>query len=184
MYGHLEQTESRVPMISATGNQMPRASGFTIVEIVLVIGLIALAASIMIVNLNSIIDQGDTVNAEESLVAAIRKARYLAASERQIVSIRFHEETGTLKLSNDETFALGPDFGEDARGDVRFYLVQPAEGLDELTQPEDATIQVDEIQFAPDRSSSPFVAELDKGLGRPERILFDPFSSLRRKASE
>ena len=41
-------------------------------------------------------------------------------------------------------------------------------------------LETKEVRFAPDRSSSPFVAEIDNGQGTPVRLVFDPFSSLVR----
>lgn len=183
-FGRLARMEWKVPMISATGKNEGRSGGFTILEIVLVLGLIALAGAIVVTNFASMVDRGNELSTEETLQAAIRKARYLAANERKTIRLSFDAESGSLILSNNEQFPLGPEFGEDARGVIRFFLIQPSEGLSPVTDPEDARIETQEVQFSPDRSSSPFVAEIDIGSGTAIRIAFDPFSSLRRKAAE
>jgi hypothetical protein len=41
-------------------------------------------------------------------------------------------------------------------------------------------METKKISFAPDRSSSPFVVEIDTGKGTAARFTFDPFSSLVR----
>jgi hypothetical protein len=41
-------------------------------------------------------------------------------------------------------------------------------------------METKKLSFAPDRSSSPFVVEIDTGVGAPKLITFDPFSSLVR----
>ncbi|MEN8662860.1 MAG: type II secretion system protein [Lentimonas sp.] len=171
-------------MTSATGSLRRHQSGFTIIEIVLVLGLIALAGTLMIANFASIADRGGQLTTVETLQAAIRQARFAAASERTVVSLSFDEEKGALVLSNEERFALGPKYSEDGSGEIRFYLVPPAEGLSPFPDRDRTQLQTSEINFAADRSSSPFVVEIDTGNGTPERIAFDPFSSLRRKAKE
>jgi len=60
--------------------------------------------------------------------------------------------------------------------------VPPARGLTPFEDPSQTQLEISEVSFAPDRSSSPFVVEIDSGNGRPERIVFDPFSSLRKQA--
>jgi hypothetical protein len=39
-------------------------------------------------------------------------------------------------------------------------------------------LETSHVEFAPDRSSSPFAVNIDTGSGTPERLIFDPFSSL------
>ncbi|MGJ8639050.1 MAG: pilus assembly FimT family protein [Opitutaceae bacterium] len=171
-------------MTSAIGKFRRPSRGFTIIEVVLVLGLIALAASIMIVNVTSIAERGGDLNPEETLKAAIRKARYVAADKGTVVTIQYDEESGDLILSSGDRFDLGVEYGEEGRGKVNFFLVQPSEGLSPLTDPEDARIEVSQVRFAPDRSSNPFVVEMDSGTGTPQRLVFDPFSSLQKKAKE
>ncbi len=170
-------------MTSATG-KVPRVQrGFTIIEIVLVLGLIALAGSIVVANFASMAERGGELSTEESLRAAIRQGRFIAASERGIVSLSFDQEKGALRLSSGQSFQLGPTFSKDGgHGKILFYLVPPAAGLAPLATPDKTRLETSEILFAPDRSSSPFVVEIDSGSGSPERMVFDPFSSLRRRS--
>jgi general secretion pathway protein H len=172
-------------MTLATGrNKPPRLrsdrSAFTLIEIVLVIALMAVAASVVIANFVAFADRGQESSPEETLHAAIRSARFQAASERIPATLRFDKETGTLIISSGESFPLNTDFGKDGRGEIRFYLVPPAEGMAPFPDAERSQLETKEISFAPDRSSSPFVAEIDSGSGSPERLVFDPFSSLVR----
>lgn len=168
-------------MTSAIGKLMRRSSGFTIIEIIMVIGLIAFAGAMVVSNFASMADRGGKLTTEEILRAAIREARYIAGSERTIVKLRFDDDAGELLLSSGESFPLGKDFEGKGRGEIRFYMVPPAKGLSPFPDPEKTKLETDVVSFAPDRSSSPFVAEIDQGSGSPERIAFDPFSSLRRK---
>lgn len=169
-------------MTLATGknNTRPTVAAFTLVEIVLVIALMAVAASVVIANFVAFSERGNETSPEETLRAAIRSARFHAASEREITTLRFDKESGALAISSGESFPLNEDFGKDGRGEIRFYLVPPAEGLAPFPDADRTDMESSEIRFAPDRSSSPFVAEIDVGSGNAARLVFDPFSSLVR----
>lgn len=140
----------------------------------------ALAGGVMIANFVAFADQTGNDPPQEILRTAIRDARFQAASLRQIATLRYDDETGSLVVDPGERFPLGPDFGKDGSGEIRFYVVPPAEGLGSFPEPERTQLQTKAIRFAPDRSSSPFVAEIDMGRGTPERLVFDPFSSIVR----
>ena len=179
-------------MISAIGNRgnrdPARQAGFSLIEILLVLALMAVAGSIVIFNFAAYADRGDELSAEESLSAAIRKARYLAAKERQIVSLSFDKENGQLLVqgerSEDANFPLHKSFNKDGNADIRFYTFMSSEGPNKATGPKATETETQIVIFAPDRSSSPFVVAIDSGFGSPERHRFDPFSSLRRAEAE
>ena len=175
----------KVQMISATGNpagKISQRTGFSLIEIILVLGLTALAATAMIVNLASLVDREDTLTTEETLFAAVRKARFIAASERTITQLRFDKESNRLQISSNnsevESFELDDSFKEDRSAEIRFYLIPASGGLAQARDPARTNLETKTVKFAPDRSSSPFVAEIDLGSGTPERLQFDPFSSL------
>ena len=170
-------------MTLAIGNQraVPDRSGFTLIEILLVIALISVAVSVVLVNFNAFANRGDSTSPEEVLTAAIRQARFIAAAERITTELRYDEESGTLRIEpTDEQFTIHADFGRDGRGEIRFFLIPPAEGLGPFPDPKRSTRQTPAVAFAPDRSSSPFVAEIDIGSGTPTRLRYDPFSSVIR----
>lgn len=166
-------------MTSATGNSKQRAgAGFSLIEIVLVLGLIAVAGSIVIANFASMADRGDTQTTQELLHAAVRKARFVAANNRMVTTLRFDKESGSLQISDTDEITLNADFGKDGPAEIRFYLVPPAEGLASFPSAERTRLETAAVRFAPDRSSSPFAVEIDSGSGTAERLVFDPFSSL------
>lgn len=176
----------KAPMILVTGKQFGKSPthrvGFTLIEIVLVLGLMAFAAAIVITNFASLADRGDSQSSVEILQSAVRQARYLAASERSTTELRFDKETGSLIIASAagtaETFALDKTFDRDGPGVLLFYLVPPAEGLNTAPAPMRTRLETSHVEFAPDRSSSPFAVNIDTGSGTPERLIFDPFSSL------
>ncbi|MGB0412989.1 MAG: pilus assembly FimT family protein [Coraliomargarita sp.] len=169
---------------SATGKSKPvrRASGFTLIEICLVLGLIATVTGLFIMNFVSITERTDDISADEVLLQVTREARFLAARSRSTTSLRYDAESGSLQIANGtgdtESFPLGEPFSSERSAEVRFYLVPASEGLSPAQDPERTRMEANEVRFAPDRSSSPFVVELDYGDGSPERMIFDPFSNL------
>jgi type II secretory pathway pseudopilin PulG len=156
--------------------------GFTIIEIVLVLALMAVAASVVIANFVAFADRGGELSAEETLHSAIRSARFQAASSRRTAELRFDKETGSLTVSSGTTHPLSANFGANEAGEIRFFLVPPTTGLSSFPDPADSRLETKVLRFAPDRSSTPFVAEIDSGRGTPQRLVFDPFSSLVRSS--
>ena len=169
-------------MILETGlASRPRSqAGFTLLEIIIVFALITLASGVIVTNFTTFLNFDEQINPEDSLRTAIRSARFQAASERRVTSLSFDGEAGTLIVDGGESFQLNSNFGKDGRGEIRFYLLPPAEGMGRFPDAERSQLETKKLSFAPDRSSSPFAVEIDTGEGRPKRFIFDPFSSLVR----
>lgn len=170
-------------MILATGNNRPGPArgGFTLIEILLVIALITMVSSVVIINFNAFIDRGESTSPEEVLTAAIRKARFTAAADRVRVKLGYDEDSGSLQIEpGGESFSINADFGSGGRGEIRFFLIPPAEGLGRFPDPTRTTLRTPVVAFAPDGSSNPFLAEIDSGSGTPTRLRYDPFSSVIR----
>lgn len=184
MSGHLGRMVSRVQMISETGNFSKNrpSKGFSLIEIVLVLGLVALAVAMMVTNLATLADRGEALTAEETLFAAVRKARLVAARDRTIVKLGFDKEVNSLQISSQngepELFPLDDSFKENRSAEIRFFLIPASRGLAHPADPERADLETKAVEFAADRSASSFVVEIDLGSGTPVRLQFDPFSSL------
>jgi prepilin-type N-terminal cleavage/methylation domain-containing protein len=160
----------------------PLRAAFTLIEIVLVLALMAVAASVVIANFVAFADRGGELSAEETLYSAVRSARFQAASSRRTTELRFDKETGSLTIGSDTSFPLNEHFAATEAGEIRFFLAPPTTGLSSFADPADSRLETKVVRFAPDRSSSPFVAEIDSGHGTPQRLVFDPFSSLVRRS--
>ena len=103
-------------------------AGFTLLEIIIVFALITLASGVIITNFTAFLDFDEKINPEDSLRSAIRSARFQAASNRSVVTLIYDDEAGTLVVGGGESFQLNSNFGREGRGEIRFYLVPPAEG--------------------------------------------------------
>lgn len=169
-------------MILETGlASRPRSqAGFTLLEILLVFALITLASGVIITNFTTFLNFDEQINPEDSLRTAIRSARFQAASERSVTTLSYDDEAGALVVSGGESFQLNSNFGKEGRGEIRFYLLPPAEGMGRFPDAEISRLETKKLSFAPDRSSSPFAVEIDTGEGSAQRLIFDPFSSLVR----
>ena len=169
-------------MILETGpaSRPSSQAGFTLLEIIIVFALITLASGVIITNFTAFLNFDEKINPEDSLRSAVRSARFQAASKRSVATLTYDAETGTLVVGGGESFQLNSNFGREGRGEIRFYLVPPAEGLGRFPDTKSSLMVTKKLSFAPDRSSSPFVVEIDTGEGIAARFTFDPFSSLVR----
>ena len=169
-------------MILETGlSSRPRSqAGFTLLEILLVFALITLASGVIITNFTTFLNFDEQMYPEDSLRSAIRSARFQAASERNVTTLSYDDEAGALVISGGESFQLNSNFGKEGRGEIRFYLLPPAEGMGRFPDAETSRLETKKLSFAPDRSSSPFAVEIDTGEGSAQQFIFDPFSSLVR----
>lgn len=175
-------TTSETGRIRASSHKCPAyRAGFTLLEIILVVALIALASSVIISNFTTFLKFENRLNPEEVLYAAIRSARFHAACERELTSLSYEKESASLVLSTGDSFPLNYNFSPEERGEIRFYLVPSARGMERFSDPEDTKLEVREILFASDRSSNPFIAVIDNGQGAVKRLVFDPFSNLVRR---
>jgi prepilin-type N-terminal cleavage/methylation domain-containing protein len=173
----------KAPMTLETGATKLRSGvgGFTLIEILLVIALIAVASTLVIVNFAAFVERGASRAPEEVLRSAIREARFTAAADRVVTELRYDDESGSLLIDpGGASFPINADFGPDGRGEIRFYLIPPTQGLNTFSDPDRTNLETPAVSFAPDRSSSPFVAEIDLGSGTPVRLRFDPFSDVVR----
>lgn len=151
--------------------------GFTLIELILVIALIALVGGLMVVNARAILSGLGEEPVDRILQKAVREARYQAASLKEPAYLIYDEESGSLEvLSGTGTklaafpTAEGTEFPE-----IEFEQILPASGLDGFGR--DETAPVNQVVFRPDRSSTPFQAIISEGV-RSFTLRYDPFSAI------
>ena len=162
---------------------------FSLIEIVLVLALIALATSAVILNFDSFMGKDASPSTRESLSEAIRYARTQAAKKQSLTELYFDQEQGALVVvlsSNTlKAFPLtDPNFQSTGSGSISFYLIQPAEGLKPFPSVRNSNFTLERIQFNSDRSSTPFIVRIDDGINPEETIVYDPFSNFPRQFDE
>lgn len=157
-----------------------RAAGFSLIEILVVLALIALLGSMLVVNITSMTGGLGPRPLPEILKRAVRDARFEAASRKEVVTLHFAAELGAFVVRDaagqavrERETGLGPG----ARGvAVRFEQILPQQGTSGWNL-RDRREEINALRFAPDRSSTPFVAIVEAD-GRSSEHRFDPFSNL------
>lgn len=153
--------------------------GFSLIEIIVTLALIALVAGLMVTNLGSVIQGLGTPPLPETLHKAVQEARYQAAATKQTVYLRFDPETAYFRIAGEngsELGAIGTDYDPGDRAvEVVFEQILPSEGLSSLGRTE--RVEIPYVRFHPDRSSTPFVVNLRYD-GDASTHRYDPFSDL------
>ncbi|CAI8276215.1 MAG: Uncharacterised protein [Opitutia bacterium UBA7350] len=172
-------------MTSAIGNlPKTRPAGFSLIEILLVLALMAIGGTVVILNFQAYADRGQQNDTVEVLTRSVQKARFFAVEGRVETQLRFDAERGCLLVERAGLSLYDQDLGSEFRGyngnRVIFLRVPSAEGLESPPPPSEAEDPITHVRFAPDGSCTPFVAEINSGSGKARRLAFDPFSNLRK----
>jgi prepilin-type N-terminal cleavage/methylation domain-containing protein len=176
-------------VIGTRKNDYYAQKAFSLIEIVLVLALIAIATSAVIFNVDSFIGKDTNPSTRESLSEAIRFARIQAAKQQTLTELTFDQEQGALIVSSKsntlKTFPLtDPNFQTTGTGAITFALIPPAEGLSPFPRNSDTSITLEKVQFNSDRTSTPFIVSIDDGINSEEVIVYDPFSHFPRQLEE
>tara|TARA_E500000178_G_C17008519_1_gene749377 strand:+ start:1927 stop:2463 length:537 start_codon:yes stop_codon:yes gene_type:complete len=155
-------------------------SGLTLIEIVLVLGLISIASTLVVTNFASFAEKNNAVSVEETLIDAIRYARTQAAKSQSISRLSFDKERSVLLVQgtggSSESFPLDERFNASGYGEISFALIPPAEGYNRFESPTNTSIELNYIQFDSDRSSTPFNVTIKDRVNPVKTLVFDPFS--------
>lgn len=153
--------------------------GFSLIEIVLVVALVSVAASLVILNANAFISGLGTKPPPENFQMSVREARFQAAVTREVVTLTLDPASGDFVIFSDalgELHRRASGFGEDVpTAAFGLYRVLPASGTGPLDTRQRERISA--VQFHPDRSSTPFVVTFRQDWETLEQR-FDPFSDL------
>jgi prepilin-type N-terminal cleavage/methylation domain-containing protein len=154
-------------------------SAFTLIEILVALALIALASGLLVGNLGTLLKELGPEPLPDQLQSAIQEARYQAAVRKESVLLRFDPDTATFILTSSQgnTIQTLPTHldPEEETLLITFRQYLPERGLNARSRPE--TVEIDAVRFNPDRSSTPFLAEVREGPNESTHR-FDPFSDL------
>ena len=103
MFGPADQMARMEPLTtSVTGANESRRlrAGFTLIEILIVLGLILLIGSLAVYNVANLPRMRDERPVDEVLLSAVREARYQAASTKELCWLSYDGEKGTFHVSS------------------------------------------------------------------------------------
>ncbi|VGO14265.1 hypothetical protein PDESU_02824 [Pontiella desulfatans] len=157
-------------------------TGFTVVEVFLVITLLAIVAALMVVPVQRLVEAMHVRPLGEVLLSTVRKAHMEARQRNETVFMSYYGESNVLELStSDGTFLGQVVLAPQADGDgqealLEFYRLVPEDPEADANAYEPEEEPVDSIAFHPSGASTPFsVGLLDSK--DSVRLVMDPFSS-------
>ncbi len=152
--------------------------GFSLIELIIVIALIALAGGMVVVNAEAMLRGLGEEPVERIMQKAVREARFQAAYLKEATQLRFDDENVLFELRTQTGTALATwptGLGKNDSIDITFEQILPAEGLSRNSK--DTTVEIPAITFRPDRSSTPFQVIIKLGSDRFTQR-YDPFSDI------
>lgn len=155
------------------------ARGFTLVEMLLVLALLALLGGLVVTNIDGLMSGLGEKPLPEILRDAVREARFQAAFTKEPAFLVYDEESSALRVITAASaelarFPTGYDPEQD-RIRVKFFQILPYRGA-EVTGRYDHT-PTPFVTFHPDRSAMPFEVELEAD-GVTSMHRYDPFSDV------
>lgn len=185
MFSPLVRTVSTVTKTSATGKG--RRGGFTILEMMLVLFLIAMIGTLFVVNVDSALrDQGEST-VENAFWEASREGRLQALLTRRPVVLEYDQETASFQLvSGGAVIGTYPGAGVTRDGapiTVEFVQERPTSELVLIRGQLVDTRPVEQVVFYPDGSSTSFSVEFSFGAER-RQIRIDPWTGVQMLMKE
>jgi type II secretory pathway pseudopilin PulG len=171
-------------MASLQPLQGSRTGGFTVVEVIMVLSLLAAVLALLVVNFFAFDGAFSRRPALDQVQRAVAEAHRLARSEGIPVRLSFDASAGALTLhDSDGTLLKDFPFPSGVEADVRFYPIRPERAFEQNPFFEPDEHPVTAIRFLPFGASLPFAIQV--GLGdRAASLRFDPFSALSWQQSD
>lgn len=177
MFTPSARTASIVTRILATGKRS--TGGFTILEILLVLFLIALMGTIFVVNIDNTFRDQEEATVEHAFWDASREARLQALYNRTPVTLFYDTESNAFVLqSRQSAIASYPAASQTRAGDpitVQFVQERANNELVLLRGQLVDTRPIEQVVFYPDGSCTSFWVELSFG-NQTRQIRIDPWT--------
>ena len=153
--------------------------GFTLIELILVIALIALVGGLVAINAEAMLRGLSEEPVDRIFQKAVREARFQAASIKEPTFLRYDGESGVLEISTETGRSLASFRTTPADSEqfprLEFEQLLPGFGLSGLSRQE--AVEIDTVVFRPDRSSTPFRVRFDLAQSSFTQR-YDPFSAI------
>lgn len=158
-------------------NGVRKKKGFTIIEVLLALALIALVAGLFAANFDALLTSLEERRPEKVLYDTIREARYQALQQHEPMRLKFDKEAEALVVfkEGEEKAVYKVDIGD--RFEVGFDVIgsaQMARGAFRSSSMRGGNGE-DEVVFYPDGSSTPVLISLTEE-GETVKLKLDPLS--------
>ena len=158
-----------------------RNSGFTVVEVFLVITLLAIVAALMVVPVQRLVESMQVRPLAQVVQSTVRKAHLEARQRNETVLLVFHSKSNILELCTadgifiDRVLLLPSDGGAEADPVLELYRLVPEDPEGEEVAYENEEEAVETVVFHPAGAATPFAVNFTAGAD-PMRLVMDPFS--------
>ncbi len=162
---------------------LPRSSGFTLVEIIIVLGLMSLVAGLVITNVEKLLPAFQSTPLEVKFRQAVRESRIVAATSNRPVYLRFDAQAEEFRLVQQSEESAGEPAVEDSpyftpEVTVEFFpIAAEEEGGVNYFSGIDSTEPVPQLVFHPSGASTPARVRFHWRTGEESILTLDPFSS-------
>jgi prepilin-type N-terminal cleavage/methylation domain-containing protein len=147
-------------------------SGFTLIEILLALAVVALVGTLVLPGLNSMLRTIGNEEPDRILWDAITAAREEALNRNHAIWLRFDEKEKQLLWGDGQTVAT-----KTWPADVTLQLLEPSRTATVLIGGELVeTKEVKEVRFYADGTCAPFRARIRVGTAAPQIIGIDPWT--------
>jgi type II secretion system protein H len=160
-----------IQAVKGAGRPVSRRHGFTLVEVLLVLAIMALFATLFIPGVNAILREMDARGPEQIVSETILTARGAALESGRTVALRYDAD-GRRFLTDEKTDLPGP-----LPATVKLELLPPETGATVLLGGQLVeTDALHRIRFFPDGTCDPFRVRLQQGAEPPRLLLADPWT--------
>ena len=161
-------------------------AGFSLIEILIVLALVAVLAAIVSGNIAGFIDGSKVEPPSRVLKRAVLEGIYLSNERKREVRLSYLEENASFLISDPQggilkDFKIYEEISEDIQSSpekiprVFFRAIGPGTGVDgEETDLEDEQLELESIRFHAG-CSTPFTAKI-LFMEKSDTLYFDPFS--------
>ncbi|MCH6257513.1 prepilin-type N-terminal cleavage/methylation domain-containing protein [Puniceicoccaceae bacterium K14] len=142
-----------------------RNQGFSLVEVLLVIALIAMFVGTIVVNVQGMFHRSEINSVEDGFWQAVDKAKQNSVFQQRKYRLFFDEELRAFKIVSGEMeevfgFDLGP-LAEEMHLEVRFTEKMPDNGSKLIGGRRISDREIEKVLFYPDGTCTPFSVTMD-----------------------